>query len=286
MGTLIGLLFGVGAFLVWWSCWESAPRPPSERPRWRQRWDDDLIACGIPGASTRSILSAAVFAGLVVGLLSLGMSRALPIATAFALIAAGAPITLVRSRARKRRTALREVWPEAVDNLVSGVRAGLSLPEAVSQLAERGPAPLRPAFAAFAADYRAGGAFGESLDRLKDRLADPVADRICEALRVAREVGGTDLGALLRSLSSFLREDARTRAELEARQSWTVNGAKLAVAAPWIVLGFLATRPEAVVAYRRPGGVVVLLLGGACSAVAFWAMRRIGRLPDDERVLA
>ena len=53
---------------------------------------------------------------------------------------------------------------------------------------------------------------------------------------MAREVGGTDLGRLLRTLSAFLREDARTRAELETRQGWTVNAARLAVAAPWIVL--------------------------------------------------
>jgi tight adherence protein B len=42
-------------------------------------------------------------------------------------------------------------------------------------------------------------------------------------VRMAREVGGSDLGRLLRTLSSFLREDARTRAELETRQGWTVK---------------------------------------------------------------
>ncbi len=77
-------------------------------------------------------------------------------------------------RARRRRAALRDVWPDAVDNLASAVRAGLSLPEALAQLAVRGPAELRPAFAAFAEDYRATGRFADCLDRLKDRLADPV----------------------------------------------------------------------------------------------------------------
>ena len=46
-----------------------------------------------------------------------------------------------------------------------------------------------------------------------------MGDRLVESLRIAREVGGTDLGHLLRTLSGFLREDARTRAELETRQS-------------------------------------------------------------------
>ena len=67
---------------------------------------------------------------------------------------------------------------------------------------------------------------------------------------MAREVGGSDLGRLLRTLSTFLREDARTRAELQTRQGWTVNAARLAVAAPWAVLALLSLRTDAVRAYN------------------------------------
>jgi tight adherence protein B len=112
-----------------------------------------------------------------------------------------------------------------------------------------------------------------------------VADRLVESLRIAREVGGSDLGRLLRTLSIFLREDARTRSELEARQSWTVSAARLAVAAPWLVLLVLSSRPESVEAYASGTGMLVLLAGGAISAFAYWLMLRIGRLPEEERVL-
>jgi tight adherence protein B len=215
----------------------------------------------------------------------LGVSRVPVIGLAFGGFAAYAPLGLVRGRRRSRAVELREAWPEAVDNLVSAVRAGLSLPEAVSALGSRGPEALRAPFARFAADYRATGRFGDCLDRLKAGLADPVGDRVVEALRLARDVGGTDLGRLLRTLSAFLREDARTRAELESRQSWTVNGARLAVAAPWAVLLMLSTKPEAVEAYRSAGGVAVLAGGGAVSLVAYRLMHHIARLPPERRVL-
>jgi tight adherence protein B len=172
-----------------------------------------------------------------------------------------------------------------VDHLASGVRAGLSLPEAVAQLGHRGPVELREPFERFAHDYRAGGRFGDALDALKERLADPVADRIVEALRLTREVGGQDLGRLLRTLSGFLREDAATRGELEARQSWTVNGARVAVTGPWVVLALLSTRPETANAYDSPAGITVLVTGGLCALVAYRAMLRIGRLPAERRVL-
>jgi tight adherence protein B len=229
---------------------------------------------------------AAAGTGLVVLVLVLGTSGSLPVAACFALLAARLPGAAVRARARRRRAVLRDLWPEVVDNLASGVRAGLSLPEALGALAERGPEVLRPAFARFAAHHRATGRFDRALDALKDELADPVADRICEALRLAREVGGSDLGRLLRNLSGFLRDDARTRAELEARQSWTVNAARLAVAAPWAVLALLSTRPEAVRAYDSPTGVAVLAAGAAACLVAYRLMLRVGRLPQEQRVMA
>jgi tight adherence protein B len=123
------------------------------------------------------------------------------------------------------------------------------------------------------------------LDALKARLADPVGDRVVETLRLAREVGGTDLGRLLRTLAGFLRDEARVRGELESRQSWTVNAARLAVAAPWVLLVLLGTRPAAVAAYNTPAGVVVLLFGAIVSLVAYRLMMRIGRLPSESRVL-
>jgi tight adherence protein B len=171
----------------------------------------------------RSLLGACVIAFALVFLIFAATTKVLPIAFCFALMAGYAPIVLVRMRARKRRSVMRDLWPDIVDNIGSSVRAGLALPEALSQLRIRGPEELGPAFASFAEDYRATGRFQECLDRLKERLSDPVADRLIESLRIAREVGGSDLGRLLRTLSAFLREDARTRAELETRQGWTVN---------------------------------------------------------------
>ncbi len=284
MGVLAGLLLGLGAFCVWWSFWAPSGRPRRTSAR-VARTQDLLIQAGAasvtPGAlyATSAILAVIVFLAVVV------TTRSAAIALCFALMAAAAPSMLVGVRARKRRRDLREVWPEVVDHLASGVRAGLSLPEAVGQLGERGPAELREPFARFAADYRATGRFSEALDLLKVRLADPVADRIIEALRLTREVGGSDLGQMLRTLSTFLREDARTRGELEARQSWTVNGARLAAAGPWVVLAFLATRAETAAAYDDPVGVLVLACGAGCSIVAYRLMVRIGRLPEEGRVL-
>ena len=84
------------------------------------------------------------------------------------------------------------------------VRAGLSLPDALAAaVGPRARSRCGSSFDAFALDYQVTGRFGECLDRLKDRLADPVGDRVVEGLRIAREVGGGELGRLLRNLSGL-----------------------------------------------------------------------------------
>nr|WP_240897730.1 hypothetical protein [Kineococcus vitellinus] len=153
-------------------------------------------------------------------------------------------------------------------------------------MAARGPVHLRPAFARFAVGYRSSGAFEPQLAQLQAELADPVFDRLAATLRMTRQVGGSDLGGTLRTLSAYLREDQRARGELLARQSWTVSAARLAVAAPWLVLALLASRPGALAVYDTPRGAAVLVAGALVCAFSYRLMVRLGRLPAARRVLA
>ncbi|MGA9103045.1 type II secretion system F family protein [Aeromicrobium sp.] len=284
MGALIGLIAGIGLVLLVWTFGE-----PDWRPRPRERRDglkgllsraglDEVTPGGLAGLCVGAFVLATFALTAVSGVLSIGL--------VFGVLAAVLPIAVLRGRARRRLREHAELWPDAVDNLASAVRAGLSLPESLVQLGERGPEGLRAPFIRFGRDYQVTGRFDESLDLLKTRLADPVGDRVIEALRIARDVGGGDLGRMLRALSGFLRDDLRTRGELESRQSWTVNGARLAVVAPWAVLLAMSFQREVVARYASTAGVVVLIVGAVLCVVAYRLMLWIGRLPSERRVLA
>jgi tight adherence protein B len=284
MGVLVGLGVGVGLLLVW-SAFALPRRVPRVR-RARRRTAELLAGAGLGHVSASAFIALCLVCGVATALLMQVVTRTPPVALLFGAMAAFVPVTVVSSRRRRRQREFAEVWPEAVDNLASAVRAGLSLPDALSALAVRGPEPLRPSFDAFALDYQVTGRFGESLDRLKDRLADPVGDRVVEGLRIAREVGGGELGRLLRNLSGYLRDEARTRSEMEARQAWTVNGARLAVAAPWLVLLMMSLQTTVIRRYASPAGTVVLVFAAATCVVAYRLMMRIGRLPTERRILS
>ena len=176
------------------------------------------------------------------------------------------------------------MWPDVVDDLVASVVAGVALPQAFGRLATHGPRQLQPHFAAAVEVLQRTGDFPAAVTTLRNSVDDALADTFCAALTVAHRVGGRDLGRLLRSLSAVLREDIRVRGELEARQSWTVSGARIAVAAPWATVLLLSTRSDASAAYQSRTGLVLLTGCAIVTVTAYLAMRSIGRLPQGARL--
>jgi tight adherence protein B len=242
-----------------------------------------LQHAGLPGRFWAPFLVVCAVVGVVMAVVVHGLCQVLPLTIVVGVVGMVAPVVVLRTRSNGRRRVQRTLWPDVVDHLVSGARSGLALPDSVAALATVGPVILQPAFTEYVHDYRMTGNFAVCLDRLKTALADPVADRIVETLRMARDVGGTDLPIVLRTLASQLREDAAIRAEAEARQGWVRNAARLGVAAPWLILLLLASRPEAAAAYNSHEGAVLIVGGLIVSVLAYQAMLRVGRLQTERR---
>jgi tight adherence protein B len=239
---------------------------------------------GLSAAAGARLGAASVGGACVTFIGVAGTTSSVVTAAVVAGAAAWSPFALLRGRAAKRRRQRRETWPDALATLIAGVRAGLSLPESCAALVERGPDEVRAGFAAFATTYRASGSFDAGLERLRSELSDPIADRVAVALATAHDVGGTDLVRVLRTLADFVREDLRIRREIEARWSWTVTAARVAAAAPWIVLLLMSSRPEAAAAYNSRAGVAVIGGGIVATIVGYRLMLSAARLPEQARL--
>jgi tight adherence protein B len=284
MTLLLGCLLAAGVVLTAspWLFPASVPRR-SRRAQHGNRLRAVLAAAGLSAVPIPVFLTLCILLGILLAALSYAVTGVFALGLCAAVLGCVLPFVLVRWRARAKRIAHRALWPDVVDHLIGSVRSGLALPDAVAGLAHTGPEDLREEFVRFERDYRSTGSFSGSLDRLKDQLSDPVPDRIIETLRMAREVGGADLTTVLRSLSAYLRSDNAIRSEVEARQSWIKSAAKLGVAAPWLILLLLSTRPEASVAYNSPGGAVLIAVGAGVSVIAYRMMLALGRLPQEKR---
>lgn len=241
---------------------------------------------GIRSLTGPRLIALSASLALVALVVVAGITSSSVVGATFGALAAYLPFSVARSRRQRRRRRFRDAWPDAIDTLIAGVRSGVSLSEACVALTERGPDDLAPGFRAFASTYRASGSFDAALQRLARELSDPVADRVAAALSVAHSVGGTDLVLVLRTLGDFVREDTRVRKEIEARWSWTVTAARVAAAAPWVVLLMMSTRPEAARAFNSSTGALVVIAGAGATLVGYRLMLAAARLPEDKRLSA
>ncbi|MFM2137427.1 MAG: hypothetical protein RJA84_555 [Actinomycetota bacterium] len=212
------------------------------------------------------------------------MTRSFVIAGAFGVLAAGIAFVTFRAKSALNESALVAAWPEVIDHLMSGIQSGLSLSESLAGLATRGPEVLRPAFIRFKATLFRNGDLSEAIEELKGTFAHHGSDQIFEALLIAKTLGGSELLQILRTLGDFLRQDLALRREIDVKHGWIKNSAHISAAAPWILLLLLSTQPSTARAYSTPTGALILIAGLFMTAIAYFWMNRLGRLPQTPRV--
>src|SRR5919198_6301321 len=126
MGALVGLIGGLGLLLIW----RSGPRAPARSPRgdsWTQRRRDLLRQAGVDGVGPAQLAGAQVLCALLAFVLVLLITGTVAVAVCFAIVGFALPTVVARRLRRRRQGMMRELWPEAIDNLASAVRAGMAL---------------------------------------------------------------------------------------------------------------------------------------------------------------
>jgi tight adherence protein B len=285
VATALSLAAGGG---VGFGFWLAVSKPPTKRRK-----------SGLMGEPFRRVLEEAGWSHLQpVGVLVLGISSAAVISTivvvlvpipVLGFIAAltcglGAYGSLLRIRARRFQR-LQVAWPGVIDHIRAGIRSGSDVVRSLAALPDTLPPDITEGLLGFRGDIQAGMNADQALGELGRRFADPVGDRIVEVLRMAHQVGGTDLPEVLSSLQRSVREDIAVREDAHARQSWIRSAAVMAVAAPWVVLIVISSRGETLQAYQGLEGTMILVVGAVVSVVAFRMMQKIGSLPPQRRWL-
>ena len=227
-------------------------------------------------------ISAAV--GALVGFAITALSSSISIAMAFAVMGSVIAYTYLRTAAKRRETKFELLWPDVVDHLITGIQSGMSLVEALSQLADRGPAELAPYFAEFNRQIRNEGDFNLAISWLQGQFSHYASDQIFEAIILSRSLGGTHLLQILRMVGDFIRQDLALRKEIEVKHGWIKNSAHLSAAAPWLLLLLLSTQPSTATAYATNTGAVILISGIFMTAIAYLWMNKLGALPKPPRV--
>jgi tight adherence protein B len=124
------------------------------------------------------------------------------------------PVLWLKSKQKKRIAAFREQLPEALDMLVSAMKAGYSFQAAMRFIGEEVKEPLGPEFSRFYEEQRLGMEVRTALLALQARVDLLDLKMFVTAVLIQRETGG-NLSEVLDNISTLMRERAALKGEIE-----------------------------------------------------------------------
>jgi tight adherence protein B len=193
---------------------------------------EDMQKAGLVGTPASFILRVAlsVALGFTVGYLFRGLLFAL----LGAIAGFGVPLLWLRSKQKKRLAAFRDQLPDALDMLVSAMKAGYSFQAAMRFIGEEVKEPLGPEFARFYEEQRLGMEVRSALLALQARIDSLDLKMFVTAVLIQRETGG-NLSEVLDNISTLMRERAALKADIETLTAESKMSARVLSLLPLIV---------------------------------------------------
>ena len=220
------------------------------------------------------IMVSVAFMGIVISITTKVFVIA-PVSLALAILLPG---ILLKQRKIKMQDQKMQQWTLLIDDLTSGVRAGLTIGEALAQALQNCEEPLRSDFQEAILEINRSGQASKVISILKNQITDAVGVATLKLLQVVLKTGANDLATSLSILSNSSRENHNLIQELKAKQSWVLNGARISVIAPWLVLLALWTQESVRNAYQNLIGQLILILVAVVGLFGYLVMKRIGRI--------
>jgi tight adherence protein B len=159
-----------------------------------------------------------VSAGLGVGMFALGSLSGAGLLVSAALGFAGAfglPRWLLSYLRKRREAKFLEAFPDAVDIIVRGVKAGLPLLDCIKMIVMEAPEPLKSEFRLILETQAIGMPLGEACAKLYERTPLPEANFFGIVIAIQTKSGG-NLSEVLGNLSRVLRDRKKMKAKIRA----------------------------------------------------------------------
>jgi tight adherence protein B len=180
------------------------------------------------------IISAAI--GLSFFALGTFVNAGLLVAAALAFAGAfGVPFWLLSFLKKRRETKFLNAFPDAVDIIVRGVKAGLPLLDSLKMITTESTEPLRSEFRAIVETQAIGMPLGEACAKLYERMPLAEANFFAIVIAIQQRAGG-NLAEALGNLSRVLRDRKKMKAKIRAMSQEAKASAGIIGALPIAVM--------------------------------------------------
>jgi tight adherence protein B len=180
------------------------------------------------------MVSAALGAGLA--LLGALTGSGLLVAGLMALVGGfGLPRWMLSYLKKRREGKFLDAFPDAVDIIVRGVKAGLPLLDCLKMITLEAPEPVKSEFRAIVETQAIGMPLGEAVGKLYERMPVPEANFFGIVISIQQRAGG-NLAEALGNLSRVLRDRKKMKAKIQAMSQEAKASAGIIGALPVAVM--------------------------------------------------
>jgi tight adherence protein B len=194
-----------------------------------------ISQAGLSWSKNRFIL---VSCAIGIGFLFLGilLGARLPVALALAFAGGfGVPRWLLSFLKKRRELKFLNAFPDAIDVIVRGVKAGLPLLDCIKMVATEAPEPIKSEFRAILDTQAIGMPLGEACGKLYERTPLPEANFFGIVVGIQQKAGG-NLSEALGNLSRVLRDRKKMKAKVRAMSQEAKASAGIIGALPVAVM--------------------------------------------------
>jgi tight adherence protein B len=235
-----------------------------------------LTQAGLDWSKRRFMITSAVV-GFVVFLLSILLGAGLLATLAFAFAAGcGIPLWLLKFLKKRREAKFLNNFPDAVDVIVRGIKAGLPLLDSIKLIASESEEPIRSEFRGIIETQTVGIPLGEACLRLYERMPVAEANFFGIVISIQQRAGG-NLSETLGNLSRVLRDRKKMKAKIQAMSMEAKASASIIGSLPIVVMGLVYfTSPGYIsLLWTDPLGHVMMACCGAWMAIGIFVMRKM-----------
>jgi tight adherence protein B len=188
----------------------------------------------------------------------------------------GVPQWLLKYLKKRRETKFLEAFPDAVDTIVRGIKAGLPLLDSMRIIATEAPEPLRGEFKAIIETQAIGMPIGEACQKLYERI--PVAEANFFAIVIAiQQKAGGNLSEALGNLSRVLRDRKKMKAKIQAMSMEAKASAAIIACLPVavMILVYLSSPQYIELLWTHPMGRLMLACCVGWMSIGIMVMRKM-----------
>jgi tight adherence protein B len=188
----------------------------------------------------------------------------------------GLPRWILSFLKKRREKKFLNGFPDAVDVIVRGIKAGLPLMDSLRVVAADAPEPVRSEFQTIIESQTIGLPLGDACRKLYERMPVPEANFFGIVILIQQKAGG-NLSEALGNLSRVLRDRKRMQAKIQAMSMEAKASGAIIAALPMVVMALVyLTSPDYIsLLWTESTGRMLLAASAAWMSIGVMVMKKM-----------